>query len=624
MFPLQQPGTSPNPEKKRVSILVADAIAGKIRLVNPFFVCQSQLGMQGQVFNGLENTQNAVSLPTGSEEVWLTQRTDLLNAEVVKVARERGTRIVHDIDDMIWNIPSHNPNAKFPRVTLESLKEFLHAIDCVTVSTEPLQEALANIGIESLLVPNGLSRKDWTSLQPMRRSGCRPRVGWAGQQGVHQADLALVHDVMEQLTEEVEWVFLGDAPGFSRNSQALFQVFPMVSIEQFPQALANLNLDLAIAPLTINEFNEGKSDLRILQYGVLGYPVLATDIFPHRHAPVRRVSNDPGAWVRAIREYIHDLDAAEEEGKKLRQWVLNRRMTDHLLPQYRNAWLGLSTSPVLAPPSCSPASTGEVISGRQQPHAQDTFDCSIIIPVNHQCDVIRQCLVALAEVTKGCSYEVILLDNGSDDETSKFLRTLGGDVKVIRNDENREFLKCCNQGAVVARGRYLVFLDDRLIPMEGWLSALVQEVQQHQDVAIVSSKLVDADNAIQHCGVAFSPHNCEPYHLYKGKPENDPTVNARGEREAVTAACMLIRREMFESVGGFNEGDLNGFEDIDLCLTVKEQGGKIIYQPNSVLRQVESRHIHDEDCERKNWQRLFEKWKAKLVVDEDLMSSVSQ
>ena len=109
-----------------------------------------------------------------------------------------------------------------------------------------------------------------------------------------------------------------------------------IGVEAYPAKLASLNLDLAIAPLEINRFNEAKSNLRILEYGALGLPVVCTDIFPYQTdaAPVKRVANDTAAWVAAIRERIHDLDATAREGDRLKEWVLN----DYLLSQHLDDW----------------------------------------------------------------------------------------------------------------------------------------------------------------------------------------------------------------------------------------------------------------------------------------------
>ncbi len=110
---------------------------------------------------------------------------------------------------------------------------------------------------------------------------------------------------------------------------------------QYPEKLASLNLDLALAPLVPNEFNEAKSDIRILQYGILGYPVIGTDIYPHQQAPILRLPHEPQVWIKAIRERIHDLDALERDGDNLRQWVLATRLMEHVLPKYERAWLAV-------------------------------------------------------------------------------------------------------------------------------------------------------------------------------------------------------------------------------------------------------------------------------------------
>jgi len=105
----------------------------------------------------------------------------------------------------------------------------------------------------------------------------------------------------------------------------------VVSFYDYPAKLASLNLDLAVAPLALNVFNEAKSNLRLLEYGILGWPVVCTDIYPYQNAPVKRVPNEPGAWIEAIRERVHDLDAAAAEGDRLREWVLRHFiLEDHL------------------------------------------------------------------------------------------------------------------------------------------------------------------------------------------------------------------------------------------------------------------------------------------------------
>lgn len=249
-----------------------------------------------------------------------------------------------------------------------------------------------------------------------------------------------------------------------------------------------------------------------------------------------------------------------------------------------------------------------------------SYACSIVIPVWNNAALTRQCLTALAEVTDDVTYEVILVDNGSTDGVQDFLRTLGGDVQVIRNEENLGFAKACNQGARAARGEFLVFLNNDTIPLKGWLSALVEDIRAHADVAVVGSKLLFEDGSIQHAGVAFSRECLMPYHMYRGGRAEAACANRRRELQCVTAACMLVRRRVFEQVDGFDEGYRNGFEDVDLCLKIRKQAWKIVYQPKSVLYHLESktpgRKIHELD----NSQRLRERWgDCWWLTDEDLL-----
>ncbi|MGQ0557343.1 MAG: glycosyltransferase [Nitrospiraceae bacterium] len=245
--------------------------------------------------------------------------------------------------------------------------------------------------------------------------------------------------------------------------------------------------------------------------------------------------------------------------------------------------------------------------------------CSIIIPTWNKIELTRQCLTALAASIVDVSFEVIIVDNGSTDGTREFLSELKGDVRIILNDQNLGFAKACNQGARAARGKYLVFLNNDTIPQSQWLNPLVNEVDEHSDVGIVGSKLLFADGSIQHAGVVFMRSITTAYHIYRSAPSADPGVNQRRAFQAVTAACMLIRREIFEEVQGFDEAFINGFEDVDLCLKVRGKGYQVIYQPRSVLYHLESQTPGRNEHEKQNSQLLLEKWGTSWWLgDEDL------
>lgn len=249
------------------------------------------------------------------------------------------TRLVYELDDLKTEMPASNPKARtMPADVAERLRRALSHCHRLVVSTEPLKEAYSDLIEDIVVVPNRLERRRWAGLRPQRRTGGRPRVGWAGAQQ-HHGDLAILREVVEATAGEVDWVFFGMCPPELRPHVKEFH--EGVSFDRYPGKLASLNLDLAVAPLEINRFNEAKSNLRLLEYGIMGWPVVCTDIEPYRAhgAPVTRVQNRPEAWIEAIRAHAHDLDAAERAGEALRAWVLRHWMLeDHL-----DAWLAALT-----------------------------------------------------------------------------------------------------------------------------------------------------------------------------------------------------------------------------------------------------------------------------------------
>lgn len=256
---------------------------------------------------------------------------------------------------------------------------------------------------------------------------------------------------------------------------------------------------------------------------------------------------------------------------------------------------------------------------RVEAQAEPAYTCSIIMPVWNKVELTRQCLVALASATTDVSFELIVVDNASTDSTPDLLASLAGDVRIIRNDQNLGFAKACNQGARAARGKYLVFLNNDTIPQPHWLTPLVREVEEHPEVGVVGSKLLFADGTIQHAGVVFTRSHLIPYHAYRTAPADLPAVNQRREFQAVTGACMLIRRNLFEAAGGFDEAFENGFEDVDLCLKVRAKGYRIVYQPRSALYHLESQTPTRHDRDDHNGRLLRERWGSHWwLADEDL------
>ena len=242
---------------------------------------------------------------------------------------------------------------------------------------------------------------------------------------------------------------------------------------------------------------------------------------------------------------------------------------------------------------------------------------SIIIPIHNKVEYTKQCVEHLVLNTAYKPYEVIIIDNASSDGTVEFLDSLEGDVKIITNDTNLGFAMSNNQGAKVAKGKYLMFLNNDTIPQPGWLENMVKIMKERSDVAVVGSKMIYPDNTIQHAGVVFDVSDAGVHisHIYKGFDRDRKAVNHIREMNAVTAACMLVKKDFFLNNRMFDEGFLNGYEDIDFCLRVREKGLKIIYTPESELLHYEEMTEGRLSYSERNIRHFLNKWQGKIKPD---------
>jgi len=245
---------------------------------------------------------------------------------------------VFEIDDLITNLPVKSAyRASIAGDIGLRMKEALALCDRLVVSTEPLARAYGKLCDEVRVVPNRLEGARWRGLEPGRRPAGKPRVGWAGAVG-HLGDLSLMASVLEATARTVDWVFFGMCPEALMPFVAEFHEW--VPLDAYPKKLASLDLDLAIAPLEYNPFNEGKSNLRLLEYGVLGYPVICTDIVPYQGTlPVTRLKNRHRDWIKTILEMVADREACRRDGARLRDAVLADWMMEDHLDEWRAAWL---------------------------------------------------------------------------------------------------------------------------------------------------------------------------------------------------------------------------------------------------------------------------------------------
>ncbi len=207
---------------------------------------------------------------------------------------------------------------------------------------------------------------------------------------------------------------------------------------------------------------------------------------------------------------------------------------------------------------------------------------SVVIPAHNKWEYTYRCLKSISENGDDVPFEVILGDDNSSDATRN-VEDVVKNIIVSRNDNNVGFLKNCNATAKLARGKYLCFLNNDTQVRQGWLGSLVEVLERDESVGVVGSKLVYPDGRLQEAGgIIWS--DASGWNYGKFDDPLKPEYCYLKETDYVSGASMLVRRELFEGLRGFDELFAPAYyEDTDLCFRVRRAGHRVILQPRSIV-----------------------------------------
>jgi GT2 family glycosyltransferase len=197
---------------------------------------------------------------------------------------------------------------------------------------------------------------------------------------------------------------------------------------------------------------------------------------------------------------------------------------------------------------------------------------------------------------------VILLDNETTDERALQLMR-ESPARRIAFPDPFNFSRANNQGAMAATGEFLVFLNnDTEIITEDWLQQLLYYAEQ-PEVGAVGAVLIYEDRTVQHAGVALGMRGTAD-HTMRGFPIGADgyagSLACAREVSAVTAACLMMRKSLFHEIGGFNEHFFTAYQDVDLCLRLRERGLRLICTPRALV-------IHHESVSRRNYYDMIDR-----------------
>lgn len=337
-------------DRPRAVALPLSSGSGQYRVIEPLNALQDEGRAQSCVVFPIN--RDVARVPTSIELVRsgldrLVVQNAIGDLQLARMEEYRvnipGLGIIHMLDDLFGNLPGkHHLHNYHKREGNARLRRSLELSDRLVVTTEPLKDYYEAFVAETRVIPNSLVESTWFDLPVTRRERKgKLRVGWAGAQQ-HLGDLDMIQAVVAHFGQAVDWVFMGMCPPSVQPH--VKEVHPFVSINVYPQTLANLDLDIAIAPLEDNHFNTCKSNLRLLEYGAMGWPVVCSDVYPFRtdDPPVMRVSNDAGDWISALEKLIDSENLRSKLGSQLNHWVKTR----YALGVHTDAWFNAIFDPI--------------------------------------------------------------------------------------------------------------------------------------------------------------------------------------------------------------------------------------------------------------------------------------
>jgi GT2 family glycosyltransferase/glycosyltransferase involved in cell wall biosynthesis len=207
----------------------------------------------------------------------------------------------------------------------------------------------------------------------------------------------------------------------------------------------------------------------------------------------------------------------------------------------------------------------------------DTPLASIVIPVHNQLDATLRCLESIFLSTMGISYEIIVVDDKSDTPTRKQLEKIPR-INLISLADNVGYLHATKRGVEAAKGEFIVLLNNDTEVLDGWLEALLDTFAD-PGVGAVGGKLLLPNLDVQEAGaIVWCDGNAR--HVGRGLSRYDSGINFARDVDYSSAACLAIRRETWDAIGGFDKQFAPAYyEDVDLCFAVRRLGLRVRYQP---------------------------------------------
>jgi N-acetylglucosaminyl-diphospho-decaprenol L-rhamnosyltransferase len=229
------------------------------------------------------------------------------------------------------------------------------------------------------------------------------------------------------------------------------------------------------------------------------------------------------------------------------------------------------------------------------------FDLSIVIITWKMKNLLKSCLDSIYKYTKGVKFEIILIDNKSDDGTVEMIEKDFPEIRLVKNESNRGVAPARNQGLGLVKGKYILILDADIELIEDSISQLFDYMEKNSSCGLVGSKLVDPNGLCQYSCKRFPTFLSLVYRRFEHLDfvRNSRTLqfhimkewdhNSISDVDYLIGACQFFRKDVIDKIGFYDQNIFYGPEDIDFCLRIWKAGWSVVYYPLTSMIHREQR-----------------------------------
>ncbi len=274
------------------------------------------------------------------------------------------------------------------------------------------------------------------------------------------------------------------------------------------------------------------------------------------------------AWFGLAIDRLNAVRAVEENGKRAIADLLNNHANNGGTLQHVLGILSENYPPLAATPVTKPT-------------------VSIIIPVHNKFQLTYDCVRSIIEHRAGATYEIVIVDDCSTDETILAKLVFDGPVKIVRTERNMGFVGACNTGMRAAKGDYVVFLNNDTLVGDDWLGEMVGTFSRFDRVGIVGARLLFGDGRLQECG-GIVWKDASAWNWGRSQSADDWRFRFARDADYVSGAALMISASLLNELAGFDPYFAPAYyEDTDLCFRVRQAGYRVMVQPAATIIHLE-------------------------------------